>query len=836
MPAVVCEYSGRTLIAQSVKWQFIGVLLMICHVLLVKVSMAFYPLVMVLIGWLYVRASLAAVLVFFEVLLYQNVIISISDTDMDHITYSALQGTNFIVLMVMGTLAGLRLLQQRSQHRAIFVSVIVALSFAVVYTLYGMASAGTTAAMIYFRSITGTAFAAVVGLDVGRVWSFRTISLGLIYASVISLMLSLIEYFFPIDYYTMINGVRYLQLKYWNAPRPDTFYTPQDIVRQFTSVFFNISGSSHDEYGFDNFRFGGTIMNPISNAYILGVLSVVTVALKRSVWLLLLVPMLALPGVKGAVILLLVSLTLYWFWIMVRDRRLLAIVAVCLSVCYIGEGIYFGLERGDYHVLGFLGGVRSLVHTPIGHGIGVGGNQSPKAANTKLANESDYANLDFAIESAVGVLMYQMGVASAAILGVFVTLLCKAPLGLSQASPLPRRSDIMFFALGMIALNGVFQEEAYAPYAAGLIMLLASVLVGNQRQDGHVLVPGSRRMRYSTDRRLVAGAIAGLVILAECGSAGAVPPERLQILGRGVNIATQFEQNGDLTSEINQLAAVGFRHVRVFILLDSLDDPAYLHRIDRLVAVTTTHRIGLILCMTSKTHLWTDQKDVSAFWLTGWIKLAERLRTSSPGYVFLELANEPGLSNSQHWDQVQSRLRQTVRDILPQHTILLTGSPTSTVWALVDDPIDVSQDTNIAYSFHLYQPMAVTCQGCACCPQYQSLRGLEYPPNETNIRRMTTPAQTRTLKNYRDTGAVMLVHEIDVASEWSAAHHVPVLATEFGIFSAASQSTRAAWLLEARSRLEDAHIGWTVWEWKGGFGVAPLLPHAPLTEALGLND
>jgi hypothetical protein len=830
----VSEYGRGTLLAHSLRWQVIGLLLMVSHVLLVRVSLAFYPLVILLTGWLYARASLAAVLVFFQMLLYQNLIISIFDQNIDPVSFAALQGTNFFVLMTMALVAGMRLLPRRQEYQAIFISITVALSFALIYTMYGTTSAGVASAAAYFRSFTGTALAAIVGLDTGRIWSFRTVAQCLIYAAVLSLLLSLFEYFYPVDYYTLTNAVRFLQLKYWNDPTGNTFYTPSDIIRHFTSVFFNISGSSHNEYGSDNFRYGGTIMNPISNAYILGVLSVVAVALKRSEWLLLLLPMLILAGAKGAAILLIASLLLYWYWVAVHNRRMLVVGALGMAVLYVGGGIISGLGSGDFHVFGFLGGVHSLLHVPLGHGIGVGGNLSAKAHTTRLQTEAAFANVDFALESAVGVLLYQMGAASVAILGVIVTFLYQAPLGQSRTFALPRRSDIIFFALGTITLNGVFQEEAYAPYASGLIMLLAAILVGNARRMGEVLLPTRRLTRY-LNRQTIATGVAVCLVLLTCARAWAVPADRLQTLAHGANISTLFERNTDLATDIDRIARAGFQHVRVFVLIEDLDDPAYLQRVDRLVSETTVRHIGLILCMSSKTILWTDQTDVTDRWLAGWRTLARRLRASSARYVFPELANEPGLTDSERWDRIQSHLLQAVRAILPQHTILLTGSPTSMVWSLVEHPVDVRRDDNIAYTFHLYQPMAVTCQGCECCPADEHLAGLEYPPNQANIRAMTNPETVLVLETYSKYGAVMMRRELAAAEAWSRTHDVPVLATEFGVFSAASQQTRAAWLSEARSGLEAAHIGWTVWEWEGGFGVAPLHPGSVLSNALGLS-
>ena len=325
------------------------------------------------------------------------------------------------------------------------------------------------------------------------------------------------------------------------------------------------------------------------------------------------------------------------------------------------------------------------------------------------------------------------------------------------------------------------------------------------------------------------------LVLTAASARAAVPPERLAVLSRGANISTLFERKVDLNDELRQIAADGFRHVRVFVMLESLGDPAYLGRLDRLVAETAKLRLGILLCMNSRQHELKDGAgpDLTERWVAGWKTLASRYRTSSPDQVFPELANEPNIHDRTTWTSIQDRLHDTVRDLLPQHTILLTGSPLSMTWSL-PETID-SGDHDVVYTFHLYQPMLVTHQGADWIPFYQPFRGLAYPPNADNIRMMTNPRTQAELVGFAKNGKTLIQREVDHSAAWSESHHVPLVTTEFGIYSAASPATRAAWLREARTRLEDAHIGWTVWEYKGGFGVAPLTPQSMLGQALGLD-
>lgn len=304
-----------------------------------------------------------------------------------------------------------------------------------------------------------------------------------------------------------------------------------------------------------------------------------------------------------------------------------------------------------------------------------------------------------------------------------------------------------------------------------------------------------------------------------------VPASRLALLKRGANISSLFEQGNDLARTLDQIKRDGFTHTRVFVLQEKLADPLYMQRVVRLVAESAQRGLGIIVCMTSRAK-WTT--DSPAAWNATWGALAQQLKRYPARLVFPELDNEPSLDN---WDSVQDQLLHTVRAILPMNTIILTGSPLSEVWALPDEP---SPDRNVIYSFHEYQPMDVTHQGAEWDKRFQPFVGLDYPPDAANIARLTNPTTRASLDAYRRTGAFLLQREIDQAAAWASAKQIPVICDEFGVYDKANIATRAAWLTEARKRLEEANIGWTVWEYQGGFGVAPLLPDGLLTRALGL--
>jgi hypothetical protein len=49
---------------------------------------------------------------------------------------------------------------------------------------------------------------------------------------------------------------------------------------------------------------------------------------------------------------------------------------------------------------------------------------------------------------------------------------------------------------------------------------------------------------------------------------------------------------------------------------------------------------------------------------------------------------------------------------------------------------------------------------------------------------------------------------------------VPLTCNEFGVYEAAAAEDRAAYLHDLRLTLEEQGIGWTVWDYAGGFSIA----------------
>ncbi len=124
-------------------------------------------------------------------------------------------------------------------------------------------------------------------------------------------------------------------------------------------------------------------------------------------------------------------------------------------------------------MLGLMGGLHGFAANPIGHGIGVGGNLEGTLSASEWSQAQATGRTDRAVESAVGVLLYQMGFSAFVVLAFFFRV-GRRLWRLYAVTGIPHH---LVAAVGTIAIlvNGIFQEEAlFAPLAMGLMLAFAA--------------------------------------------------------------------------------------------------------------------------------------------------------------------------------------------------------------------------------------------------------------------------------------------------------------------------------------------------------------------------
>ncbi len=214
--------------------------------------------------------------------------------------------------------------------------------------------------------------------------------------------------------------------------------------------------------------------------------------------------------------------------------------------------------------------------------------------------------------------------------------------------------------------------------------------------------------------------------------------------------------------------------------------------------------------------------------------------------MFFEILNEPEFKDRYRWMGVQARLARAIREGAPQHTIIAAGANwSSSNEVLAMEPL---HDSNIIYNFHFYDPNIFTHQGATWSTNFQHyLSNLHYPSTPENVRataaQVPDPINRQSVIRYGldQWNAARVDAEIAEAAAWAKHWNVPLTCNEFGVYrSTSNPADRAAWIHDVRSALEKYGIGWTMWDYAGGFSVVNrkdgvITPDELTLKALGLK-
>lgn len=345
-----------------------------------------------------------------------------------------------------------------------------------------------------------------------------------------------------------------------------------------------------------------------------------------------------------------------------------------------------------------------------------------------------------------------------------------------------------------------------------------------------------------------------------------VPASRIARLRRGINLSHWFAQSADYSKthleshttveDLALIKSIGFDHVRLTLEPAPLfngDDPGklkeeYLTYLDHALDLILMQRLAVIVDIHPsdefKLQLNTEARQIEAFGKF-WEALARHLSTRDPESVFLEVLNEPMVEDGYRWFGIQGKLISAIRSGAPRHTIIASAHRWSGLPELLF--MEPYADRNVVYNFHFYEPFDFTHQGATwTSTDVELYKNVPYPATPESVSKVldqvdSEPAR-KNLRYYGEGGwnAARIDREIGTAAAWAARYRVPLTCNEFGTFKkVAPPADRATWIRDMRVALEKYHIGWTMWDYAGGFGVVNKLdghatPDADVVKALGL--
>jgi hypothetical protein len=331
------------------------------------------------------------------------------------------------------------------------------------------------------------------------------------------------------------------------------------------------------------------------------------------------------------------------------------------------------------------------------------------------------------------------------------------------------------------------------------------------------------------------------LLLLDAGAAAEPPAERLAALRRGVNITNwfRFPPSHDPAAmraylddaAMRDLRRAGFTFVRLPVQPEVLAAPGIAAVLVDAVARLQRHGLAVIVAVhPANWHLETEPSDRASLAAT-WQALAPALRRLDPAATYPEVLNEPVFTRAPAaWAELQHRTLAEIRAVLPASTIVLTGAEWGSVSGLL--ALAPEPDSNVVYSFHLYEPAELTALGAYRAGlDSAAMARLPFPvtnPAECRAAADTTgDVPTAELMRFycaQSWDGAKLAARIAEAGEWGSRNHAAVLAGEFGASQRLNVPARLAWLAAVREACEQQSIGWALWGYDDSMGFAPHPP------------
>ena len=228
------------------------------------------------------------------------------------------------------------------------------------------------------------------------------------------------------------------------------------------------------------------------------------------------------------------------------------------------------------------------------------------------------------------------------------------------------------------------------------------------------------------------------------------------------------------------------------------------------------------------------------------MRVAEALRKFPAGTVALEPMNEPQSdcrkASGLDWTDYQEFMIGRIRRVAPELTLFLTGGCWSSIDGVVLLDSDLLRDKRNFVSVHFYYPFIFTHQTAGwTTPFLAGTVGVPYPASagtaartiELTRERFETlpPSPDRAaslLKSVveigryfsRDRGRATMAKSLRRVADWQRRQQIPsdrIVFTEFGAMKQMigpvenDKASRARWLHDASSLMEEQGWGWNVW-------------------------
>jgi endoglucanase len=221
-------------------------------------------------------------------------------------------------------------------------------------------------------------------------------------------------------------------------------------------------------------------------------------------------------------------------------------------------------------------------------------------------------------------------------------------------------------------------------------------------------------------------------------------------------------------------------------------------------------------------HLWTDVAEQDKF-VKLWMDLSGELKKYSTDLVAYELMNEAVTDDPDNWNNLFARTLSEIRKSEPKRKIVQGSNLWQSVTTFKSLKIPAN-DPNIILSFHFYDPHLFTHYKAGWSFNGPYNGPVKYPgqiiEDKDLVGQQLKPEALEEL--HRRNGIVTkdtLAKLMDLAIKVARQHNLQLYCGEWGCLKTMDNSMRLQWIADVRAIMEKNNIAWTLWDYRGGFGI-----------------
>jgi endoglucanase len=217
--------------------------------------------------------------------------------------------------------------------------------------------------------------------------------------------------------------------------------------------------------------------------------------------------------------------------------------------------------------------------------------------------------------------------------------------------------------------------------------------------------------------------------------------------------------------------------------------------------------------------LWSSEKAQDEL-VALWHKLSGELKDYPVSEVAYEILNEPVSPDTEVWNHILNRVHSAIRSLEPERKLII-GSNMWQKTRTVPELRLPENDPNIIISFHYYEPGMVTHYKSSWTALRDYDGPVQYPGipfPEIALPENPSPALKKLLddsnKHY---DREVIRSDILTAVEFARSKGLQIYCGEWGCLRSTPDSLRHRWFADVISVFDEFDIGWTIWDYKGGF-------------------